>query len=159
MLNCNRLNTYNQRHSGGFTFIDLMIVFAVVAIAATLAMPVYQVYVIREKVTQCIVGAAPAKLSITEYRKTIDTWPPDAENASLKNNGMSQFCNGYVDYDHATGSFQVNVNESALGIERGKLQPQLTPFVTNMFTVKWKCSLGATGKSSSKYLPSSCREA
>jgi len=158
MLNYHDVITRCPPRSGGFTLIDLMIVFAVVAILVALAMPFYQDYAIRTKVTGCIFNAAPAKLSISEYRAATGAWPPDAKTASLTQNGWSGLCNGYVSYDSATGSFQLNINESVLGKDIGQLQPQLTPRVTNIKTVIWACSMGETDESSAKYLPPACRE-
>lgn len=160
MLNYAISLTPTRSRSAGFTLIELMIVVAIIAVMVALAVPAYQDYTVRSKVSECILAAAPAKLSISEYRSTIRAWPPDAEMASLSNNGMSEFCNGFVAYDPATGAFQVNVNEAAIDSEGGisRLQPQLTPHTTSVHVITWRCSLGTTPVSLAKYLPSSCRD-
>jgi type IV pilus assembly protein PilA len=160
MLNYTNSLVSHQSRSGGFTLIELMIVVAIMVIIVAFAAPAYQNYTVRMKVSECILDAAPAKLSISEYRAVIKRWPPDAEMASLISNGVSEFCNGFVAYDPARGSFQININEVAVGGSGGlgQLQPQLTPQLTSVHKVSWQCSRGATPASLSKYLPSSCRD-
>jgi len=87
---------------------------SVVAILVTLAIPADEEYNIRAKVTECIVGAAPAKLSVSEYRSTTGQWPPDMNVASLSSNGVTRYCNGFTSYAPAVGSFQIDVHEAEI---------------------------------------------
>jgi type IV pilus assembly protein PilA len=147
----------------GFTLIELMIVVAIVAILVALAVPAYQDYTIRAKVTECINNAATAKLSISEYRETVGDYPPDATTAAINtvtdNSGNTEFCNGYLNYDNTTGQFQINSDETA--IDAGTLsgitiQPVLTP-TAHQGGVDWRCARGSTTATGYKYLPSTCR--
>ena len=61
MLNYDYPLSLGKRHSGGFTLIELMIAIAIVALLVAMAVPAYQDYTIRAKVTECMVGAAPAR--------------------------------------------------------------------------------------------------
>jgi len=157
MLNCEKPFVLKTRRSGGFTLIELMIVIAIVAILVTLAIPAYQEYNIRAKVTECMVGAAPAKLAVSEYMSTVGSWPPDMDKAALSSGNISKYCSGFDGYDPAVGSFQINVNELAIYPTLGQIQPQLTPQVTSVTTIAWRCSRGATAPAQLKYLPSTCR--
>ena len=157
MLNYKCAYVFKKRCSGGFTLIELMIVVAIVAILVALAVPAYQEYNIRAKVTECVAGAAPAKLAVSEYRSTTSQWPPDMDTASLSSNGDSKYCNGYSVYDPGTGSFQINIDEIAVDPMLSQVQPQFTPQMSGVYTIIWTCSRGATPASEVKYLPSICR--
>jgi hypothetical protein len=106
-----------------------------------------------------MIGAAPAKLAVSEYMSTVGSWPPDMDRAALSSGIESKYCSGFAAYDASTGSFQINVNELAIYPTLGQVQPQLTPQVTSVTTIAWRCSRVSTGPIELKYLPSTCRGA
>ena len=55
----------------GFTLIELMIVVAIIGILAAVALPAYQDYTIRSKVSEAMVLAAEAKTAVAETAASI----------------------------------------------------------------------------------------
>jgi type IV pilus assembly protein PilA len=147
-----------KRVQQGFTLIELMIVIAIVAILVALAVPAYKDYTIRAKVTECVNGAAVAKLQISEYRETVGSYPADENEAgTAAPAGRSKFCEGF-NYLGA-GEFEIMTNESAIDSGLGTVQPQMHPVDNGQGGVDWFCQRGTTGTAELKYLPSTCRGA
>src|SRR5688572_8456416 len=67
-----------RSNAGGFTLIELMIVVAIIGILAAVALPAYQDYTVRAKVSELIVAIGPAKERVAETA---------AANATLTGSG------------------------------------------------------------------------
>ncbi len=70
-----------KRVQQGFTLIELMIVVAIVGILAAIAIPAYQDYVIRSKISEVAAALGACKTSVAEYHASKNAWPADVATA------------------------------------------------------------------------------
>ena len=59
-----------KKNQKGFSLIELLIVIAIIAILAAIAIPAYQNYTTRSKITEGISLASTAKIAVAEYMMT-----------------------------------------------------------------------------------------
>ncbi|MCG6952423.1 MAG: pilin, partial [Betaproteobacteria bacterium] len=61
-----------KRIQQGFTLIELMIVVAIIGILAAVALPAYQDYTIRAKVSELILASSAVRTSVTEQAQNLN---------------------------------------------------------------------------------------
>ena len=138
-----------KQNQQGFTLIELMIVVAIIGILASIAIPAYQDYIIRAKMSEAMVVASSAKTAVSEYRQTMNAWPGDNADAGLSDTISTQYVASMT--VSADGSVVVIVNGTNAGASG---QITLTPTM-GAGAVDWSCTTGTSVLP--KYLPSNCR--
>ena len=138
----------------GFTLIELMIVVAIIGILAAVALPAYQDYTTRAKVSEVILMASPAKLAVAETTSSIGGLASvTVSNSGYIFPGATKYVSDVV-ITPATGV--VTVTSIVPGADGTII---LTPKEVGTGTgqLKWACTIG--GNMKAKFVPAECRGA
>ena len=140
-----------KRIQQGFTLIELMIVVAIVGILAAIALPAYQDYIIRSKMSEGVAALAACKTSVSEYVSTHGTiMPADADTA-----GCSTRASQYVASLAFDGISQISVVTINTGAKPAECTLMLTADVSTLPDItSW---VGSHGTCDNKYVPSNFR--
>jgi type IV pilus assembly protein PilA len=137
------------RQSQGFTLIELMIVIAILGILLAIAIPAYNDYTIRARVSEGFVVASGAKSAVSETRISGDDWPTGNVGAGIDVAISSTYVSDLT--IGAAGTVQITFQNIDAQVDGSTLV--LTPsFQGN--TVRWECNGGSVV---ARFVPARCR--
>ena len=150
-----------KRLQQGFTLIELMIVVAIIGILAAVALPAYQDYTIRAKVSEVILALSACRTSITEVYQSstsspgVNNWGCEAGATSKYVAGIATDANGKVTATVQNLPITGNVTITPMA---NATTAATAPANMGLGLHGWRCGLPADGTTlSAKYLPGSCR--
>lgn len=152
----------------GLTLIELMIVIAIIGILGSLALPAYQDYSIRAKVSEMLLAAGGCKASVNEAISSASdanvsvVLPTVCENQSSKYvASIGADANGVITVVGNHGALRGSTSASASSISLTPLQSGSTAVDGSADGGKsvagWRCGPAATNGLPLKYLPASCK--
>ena len=153
-----------KRVQQGFTLIELMIVVAIIGILAAVALPAYQDYTIRAKVSEGLLAASAGRTAVTETYTNAGAMLPSADSMGIQGQ-QSRYVNSVTWSRTNAVSGDVIVTLSA---DTGLGAAASTTLVLRAVDpggvgaptgrLNWTCGKGTTNPINTKYLPGSCKD-
>lgn len=140
----------------GFTLIELMIVVAIIGILAAIAIPAYQDYTVRAKLSEAIGALAAAKTSVSEYFISVGEMPADQDASGVSTAAVADgsVVTGLVYNYINTGTSTVEATLAATNLQGANNTAFLMRGSGTPNGVQWDCEANSTPE---KYLPAECR--
>jgi type IV pilus assembly protein PilA len=137
----------SSRAQQGFTLIEMMIVVAIIGILAAIALPAYQDYTVRARISEVIIAGAAAKATVAENISDSG----GAIDPATACRGVTVASTGTTNLLSMTcaGDGVITLTATA---RAGSTSITLSPFVNPDKTIEWTCA-----GTPPKYVPAQCR--
>ncbi|OGB21687.1 MAG: prepilin-type N-terminal cleavage/methylation domain-containing protein [Burkholderiales bacterium RIFCSPLOWO2_02_FULL_57_36] len=141
----------------GFTLIELMIVVAIIGILAAVALPAYQDYTVRAKVSEGLIAASSARTAVSETYANAGSMLPSADSMGVQTQVTKYVASvGWTRTSATAGDVVVTLKtDTSLSDASGKTLILRASSTGAGAPVTWLCGKGTIN---TKYLPGSCKD-
>jgi type IV pilus assembly protein PilA len=140
----------------GFTLIELMIVVAIIGILAAVALPAYQDYTLRAKVSEVVLAVSSPKNSIAEFAQSKGYMPRDGTSFGMETQASTYVASVSYTYSNPNGI----IIATARGTGNTSIDSKTLSLKGTLATngqVTWVCGNDANTTIPNKYLPATCK--